>query len=306
MLGTEERGQALDWVLGKIAAKKATAKAAPVFKMEPLKPLKPFVSTPAFGTKPPPQKISADRKKKEVELWSTWDSNGRKPKDLAPLLSTFANMVQMRANEFRKAEVPTSAVLHQHKKFLVQAFKTWDPKKGGALNTWVQWNLKHARRYVDSNKNVAYIPENISQHIGSYNALKATLTEQLGHTPDANFIHDHILEEGHPNLGKLSLKDIKRLETEQRRGLIQSGHDVDELGGSPHMSSRAEEVMLLIHHDLTDDERAVHEYSFGLNGKAQLKPGSIAKKLKMDNSKVSKLRTSILNKMKKYVGSEDE
>jgi len=305
MSGLEDRGQALSWVLDKLAAaaKKKAAPGTPTFKaptFEPAKPAKP-------SSFKPPEKITTDRKQKEVELWHSWNSNGRKPKDLDPLLKTFNNMVQKRVNLFRRAEVPTSAIEHEHKKSLVDALKTWDPKKGGALNTWVQIKLKRAARFVESNKNAAYIPENISQHIGSYNALKAELHEKLGHEPDANTIHDHLLEFGHPKetFAALSLKDIKRLEKEQRRGLISSGHDTEELGGAPHMSSRAEEVKLLILPELTPEERVVHEYSFGLNGKPKLKPGDMAKKLKMDNSKVSKLRTSILGKMKKYMGNED-
>jgi DNA-binding CsgD family transcriptional regulator len=67
------------------------------------------------------------------------------------------------------------------------------------------------------------------------------------------------------------------------------------------MSSREDEVVHLIYHQLTPQERSVHEYTFGLNGKPRLEPGAIAKKLKMDNSKVSKLRTSIFKKMEPHL-----
>ena len=57
----------------------------------------------------------------------------------------------------------------------------------------------------------------------------------------------------------------------------------------------------MIHYQLTPQKRLVHEYTFGLFGKPVLKPGQIAKKLKMDGSKVAKLRTSIFNKMKPHL-----
>lgn len=302
MSDTGNRGQALEWVLDKLAAAKKTAPKSSAFtapKFEPAKPAS-FNKTP--------EKITTERKNKEVDLWHQWNNNGRKPKDLDPLLKTFNNMITGRLNQFRKAEVPTSAIEHQLKKSAVEAFKTWDPKKGGALNTWVTVKLKRGQRYVDSNKNATYSPENITQHIGAYNALKAELHEKIGFEPDAHAIHDHLLEFGHAkdSFARLSLKDIKRLEKEQRRNLIASTKDTDETAGIPNMSSRAEEVKLLIIPELTPDERIVHEYSFGLNGKQQLKPGDIAKKLKMDGSKVSKLRTSILKKMQKHVGPGDD
>ena len=281
---------ALEWVLEKLAAAKkpkAVASAPPLVKQ--------------------PKKITVEQKKNEIELWHKWNLNGQKPKDLEPLIKSFNPMIQRRVNLFKnRVEIPTSAIEHKHKELFVQALKTWDPKKGGALNTWIDWNLRKGVRYIDSNKNFARIPENISQHIGAYKAVKAELTEKLGHEPDAHAIHDHLLTVGHPTMGRLSIKDITRIEKEQRRGLIQSGHDIEELGGSPYMSSRAEEVKLLIVHQLTPEERSVHEYTFGLNGKPKLKPGEIAKKLKMDNSKVSKLRHSILGKMQTYLEPGDD
>jgi DNA-directed RNA polymerase specialized sigma subunit len=280
---------ALGWVLDKLAAAKKAA--------------------PAPSAPPPvrqPKKVSVEQKKSEVELWKKWKDGGEKPEHLKPLLKSFTPMIQRRVNLFKnRVEMPTSAIEHKHKELFVKALKTWDPNKGGALNTWIDWNLRKGVRYVDSNKNFARIPENISQHIGAYKAVKSELAEKLGHEPDAQTIHDHVLTVGHPTLGRLSLKEIGRIEKEQRRGLIQSGHDAEGLGGAPHMSSRAEEVKLLIYHQLTPEERLVHEYTFGLHGKPQLKPGEIAKKLKMDNSKVSKLRGSILKKMSQYVEPGD-
>ena len=279
---------ALSWVLDKLAAKStAPASAPPPIKVQ--------------------KKVTLEQKKSEVELWNKWNEGGRKPADMKPLMKSFNPMIQKRVNIFKnRVEIPTSTIELKHKELFVQAMKTWDPKKGGALNTWVDWNLRKGVRYVDSHKNFARIPENISQHIGSYKAVKSELAERIGHEPDAQTIHDHVLETGHPTLGRLSLKDITRIEKEQRRGLIQSGHDTEELGGAPHMSSRAEEVKRLIVHQLTPEERLIHEYTFGLNGKKALKPGEIATKLKMDNSKVSKLRRSILNKMNQYVEPGDE
>ena len=301
MLDLVNRGQALEWVLDKIAAasKKKEVPKSLAYSVPKFEPAKPF----SFQ---PPEKITVERKRKEVDLWHQWNNNGRKPKDLNPLLSTFNNVIQKRKNDFRGAEVPTSAVEHKLKKLAVEAFKTWDPKKSGGLSTWVTIKLKSGQRYVDSNKSPTYSPENVTQHIGTFNTLKSELTEKLGHEPDASTIHDHLLEFGHPKeaFARLSLKDIKRLE-KQRRSLISSGKDSEETSGMPHMSSRAEEVKLLIVPELTKEELIVHELSFGLNGKPQLKPGDIAKRLKFDNSKVSKLRTSILKKMQKHVGPEN-
>lgn len=301
MPGLEERGQALSWVLEKLAAaSKKKATTSPAYSIPKFEPAKPAT----FNKLP----ITTERKKKEVELWHQWNNNGRKKKDLDPLLKTFGNVIQGKLNVFRGAEVPKSAIEMQLKKAAHEAFQTWDPKKGGSLSTWLNTKLQRGQRYVDSNKSQTYSPENITQHIGAYNSLKAELHEKLGHEPDAQTLHDHLLEYGHAkeSFANISLRDIKRLEKEQRRNLIATHKDTEETGGVPNMSSRAEEVKMLILPELTPAERSVHELTFGLNGKPSLKPGDMAKRLKMDNSKVAKLRSSILKKMQKYMGTEDE
>jgi DNA-directed RNA polymerase specialized sigma subunit len=299
---------ALEWVLEKLAAAKKPAQKTPAFKVpEPPKPPAPFKPAAPFKTVGLSDAQKKDRKAKETELWHKWNDGGRKEKDLDPLLNSLGNFIQKRVNVFSRAEVPRSVVTHVHKMAAVDAIKKWDPNnpKGAALTTWIDWGMKHARRHIENNKNLVYNPENIREKIGVYNAFKSDLTEKLGHEPDAQMIHDHALELNHPKIAKWSLKDIKRLEKEQRRSLIQSGHDADELAGSPYSSSRAEEVKLLIVPELTPEERLVHEYTFCLNGKAALQPGAIAKKLKYDNSKVSKLRKSIRLKMSKYLKPGD-
>lgn len=253
-----------------------------------------------FITYPPLTEANRLRKEHEINLWKTWKGGGYKPVDLDPLLKSFAPILQERVNRYKRSEVPTSTIMQEHKKQLVNALKKWDPNKGTMLSTWVYKNLTKASRFVETNKNPARIPENINKHIGSYNAVKAELADKLGYAPDVNAIHDFVLTTKHPRLGSLSIRDIKRLEKDQRKTMIEKSYDTDTI--SPFMSSRSEEVAYLIIPQLTPHEKAVHELTLGLNGKPMLKPGQIAKKLKLDSSKVSKLRTSIYKKMKPYLG----
>lgn len=282
MLGTTSREEAFGWILAKLGAAATLPKA---------------VATPS-ATKPDIR----DKKANELEMWHKWNNGGRKPQDLNPLITSFTPLIQTRVNLFKnKTEIPTSAIEHEHKMEFVRAMETYDPSKGTALGTHVVNRLKKVQRYVESNKNFTRITENIYSKIGAYNSLRSNLTEQLGHPPSDQHIHDHLVKNPHPTLGILSMKDIGRLNREQRRGLVQSGHDTEEFGGSPNASSRNEEVIHLVQYKLTEPEKAVYEYTFGMNGKPQMKPGDIAKALKMDNSKVAKLRTSIFRKMEPYL-----
>lgn len=273
----------LDWVLGKLSAAR-----------------KPTV-TPQLTPEQKRQELRA-KQPGEVELWKTYKDSGWHPQHLDPLLKSFTGLINSRINIYKnRVEMPTSAIEHEHKKWFVKALKTYDPKKGAQLNTYITTNLLKAGRYIESNKNFAYISENVSKNIGAFNAFKAEVSDRLGHEPDDRTLHDIAVKEKHPKLGVLSLKDIKRLGKEQRRGLIETGYE-DDLLHPDEIDPREVEVAHYIIPKLTPQERLVHEHTLGLNGKAKLKPGAIAKKLNMDNSKVAKLRSSIWGKMKPYLG----
>lgn len=282
---TASREQALEWVLEKIAKAKAKGVAR--------------VKVPVISEEEKKRQI-ASKKPQEVELWKKWKDGGKKPEDLTPLLKSFKPMIQARVNVFRGSEVPSSAIEQKNKEALYTALDTWNPSKGTQLQTWVWQHFKRTQRFVDENKNFARIPENISKNIGPFNALKAELAEQLGHEPDVQTIHDHIVKNGHEKLGILSKKDIIRLNRDQRKSLIQKGFEMDYMM-KDDLDPRDEEVKHLIVYELTPDERTVHEFTFGLNGHPQLSPGDIAKRTGFDPTKVSKLRTSIHKKMLPYL-----
>jgi DNA-directed RNA polymerase specialized sigma subunit len=277
--------QALDWVLDKLSAAKKPA------------PPQPSLKAPQLEQK---QELQAKRPK-ELEMWKAYRDSGWKPQLLNPLIKSFQPLLNQRINRYKnRVEVPTATIEHEHKVHFVNGLKSYDPGKGVQLNTWVTIALKKAGRRIEANKNFAYISENVSKNIGAYKDFKSELAERLGHEPDDRTVHDVAVKEQHPKLGILSLKDIKRLNQEQRKGLIQTGQETDLLRPTL-VDPREFEVAHLIIPQLTPHERLVHEYTLGLNGKPQLKPGAIAKKLKMDNSKVAKLRSAIFKKMKPYL-----
>lgn len=309
-LGTDKE-EALEWLLDKLsAAKKEQPRKSSVQKFTPVKttpfkpatPFKPFAA-PSTATKEQKKAALTATKASEVELWKKWKKSGEKPEHLTPLIESLTPLINKRLGVFSRAEVPKSAVEQEHREKVVDALRTWNPKQGG-LNTWIDWKMKNAKRYVEKYKNPGRIPENISKYIGSYNAVKSDLREQLGHEPDVHKIHEYVMKTKHDTLKNASLKDLIRVEREQRKSFIDTGFESEKTGPAPLMSSREEEVKYLIVPELTDQERTVHEYSVGMNGRPMLKPGQIAKVMKIDGPKVAKLRTSIWNKMKPYLGEK--
>lgn len=282
MQDTLDRDQALDWVLKVAAARKPLPK--------------PGVLQPTAAEKK--QELKG-KQSKELQLWHEYKASGWKPEKLDPLIKSLQPLLNQSISKWTRAEIPTSFTEHVHKRELVKILKTFDPAKA-ALNTHILKRLPKTSRPLTAVQTFAYSPENITKNIGAYNAFKADIRERLGHEPDDQTILDFAIKEKHPKLGALTIKDVKRLNKEQRKGLITSGFETD-LILSGEVDPREVEVAHLILPQLTSEERIVHEYTLGLNGKPRLKPGEIAKKIKMDGTKVAKLRSAVWNKMKPYL-----
>lgn len=274
MLESSNRDQDLAWVLEKVAARRAQKS----------------IVAPSPAQKP--KKDLTATKKNELDLWRTWKDSGHKPAHLDPLLHSLKPLIESQASKFKgRVEIPVAAIDHEFKQQTVAALRSYNPEKG-KLSSWVTNYLKKAGRFINTNQNFARITEPIANKIGTYKAAKAELTDKLGHEPDTEALMKHT---------GFSKKEIVRLQKDIRKALVASGTEEEDLLPAQNFSDRDREVIDLIYHQLTPQERIVHEYTFGLNGKPQLKTSSIARKMKWDDSKVSKLKTSINNKMKPYL-----
>lgn len=286
MFEIEDIDGSVSWVLEKLGAAKKKAKAPPAPKLSP-------------EDKKKQQDLTAKRAT-EFELWQTWKKSGFKPVHLEPLMKSLNPLIQKKALIAGKGrvEVPSAAIDFELKKHVVKSLKEYDPNKGASLSTWVTGNMRKVSRFIHNTQNLARITEPLAAKIGAFNAVKSDLTERLGHEPDDRTLHDELLK---LDPKKWSMKDIKRLNKEVRKSYISGQGGLDDVQ-SAVMSSPDNEVIHLVVPQLSIPELAVHEYTFGLNNKPKLAPGEIAKKLKMDNSKVAKLRTSIWKKMEPHLG----
>ena len=296
MTAASAQEQALEWVLDKLAAAKKAKPAqpsfsAPKFKLEPIKPIAPIKTQLSGGE-------LKDVRVKELEMWKAWKASDHDPKLLDPLLDSYKRLINTNVNKFKnRVEVPTSALDFEAKRLFTNALKKWEPAGGASLPTYISTNLKHLSRFVQGVQNFARLPENLVRHVGTYQSVKSELTEKLGHEPDDILLHEECTKLD----PRISMGHIKRLNKELRKGLITTGYETAEIFKNQDMTPRHKEVIGLIHHQLGPEERIVHEYWFGLGGKPQLSTSQIAKKQKWDDSKVSKIKKTIFEKMKPHL-----
>lgn len=227
------------------------------------------------------------KQKKEIDLWHTWNTQGRKPEQLKPLYESYKPLLQSEANKFRGLELPTSTIHAELRKHFVNAVKTYDPKRGTQLNTWVRTNLQKNSRFIKTYQNLGKIPESQISKIREFNQAKETLTNQFGYEPDTRTMADHL---------KWPHKRVIQLQKELRKDNPTSGYPHDP---AETLTPKELEAVHILQYDtrMSPEERTVYEYTFGMNGKPKLQPGQIAKQTKIHPSKISRIR----GKLKTYI-----
>ena len=230
------------------------------------------------------------RAQRELGMWHDWNNGGRKPTQLRPLVQSLQPLVKNRSRIFenRVRDIPPSAIQSEFSDQLLGALETFNPNKG-RMTTWINRRLMKANRFINTYQNPARIGEKRIGEITQFQNAEETLRQQFGRSPTAFEISDH---------AKLPLRDVRKLQKEVRRA-----HPVGHFGPADPTSitpSKTKEIMTLLPHDLSTDERAVFEYVHGTGGKPRIGTGAIAKQLRMSAPKVSRLKKSIADKWKQY------
>lgn len=245
-------------------------------------PIIPNFLAPVAGVSRKPRDLT-ELKRKELEMWHSWNNGGREVKDFQPLHKSFKPIITSKARRWssRNPQVPSSAIYHEMNKRFVVAMQTYNPNKGAGLATWADRHFLKAGRFVRTYQNIGKIPEQQITLITPYNQKKAELFDQLGYEPDTRTIADAM---GQP------VNKIAQLEREMRKDLASSGFAEDPV---TVIAPKELEAFKLVQYDLTPEERIVYEYTFGVNGKQQLRPGEIARKTKLTPTKVSRIRNRL-------------
>ena len=236
-----------------------------------------------------PQDLRA-KKTSELELWRAWKDGGMKSEDLKPLLKSFKPMIRSKVNVYKgKVKmIPDSAIESEFQLRFVDALRSYNPDKG-SLGTYVYRYLDKAKRFIVENQNIGRIPENRIYKIKLFTNARDELSEELGRPPTTKELSGRL---------RWSLAETDRMESELRNDLVAQGFEEDPYTFTP---SKSEEVLRLFKYELTGNERAVYEHLTGLGRKKITSTGEIAKELGMPDYRVSRLKTAIHKKLKRYL-----
>jgi DNA-directed RNA polymerase specialized sigma subunit len=239
-------------------------------------------------------KEAAKRAEDDLKLWNAWDQGGRSPDLLHPLLQRYKPLLGRKLNEWRAPAVSPSAFNAELQKHFIGAAQSFDPTRGVAFNTHVQTRLRQAQRFNAKYQNIGYIPEGQAAKIGPLQQAQNELTEQFGRDPTTGELATHL---DMPESRVTSL--LKSL----RKDVPSSAFETDPFGFG---TSRENDVIRLIQKRptdyLTQEEATVFNHIYGANGARKITDTTgLASQLGVSQPKVSRLKTSIANKIKKHM-----
>lgn len=258
-------------------------------------------SAPTMPTVSPPQPPRFDKKQRglqELALWQTWKSSGYKQQHLKPLMTSLEPAITYHVNKWKAANVPEHLIRIRAKQITVDSLRTYTPTAGhkgkvASPGSWVQKNLNQLQRFIVTNQNVGRVQETrAGKNKRIFDEAQQYLREVYGREPSIK----ELAEDMTTKLGKaVTEKQVRMYVREQRRDNTVSDENFTYTPTATRM------LIKLLPQELTPLENQVFERVHGLNGIRKMKPGEIAKDLRIDNSRVSRIKNRIAEKAQEYL-----
>ncbi len=220
----------------------------------------------------------SELKNKDIELWKKWKASNSNA-DLEILMKQMAGAMQSQIGRW-VAIVPKTLLENEAKKLALQAFNSYNPTLGVALNTHLtNWLLKLSRIAYERQSSVS-VPEHKRISYNQLKQLKTTLEEQLGFPPTTGHLADH--------LGISEKKILTLLSEVEKKELLESEEH-------PETSTSTEEEKLIdfAFHDMTPTQQNIFKLKTGYSNTIRKNNNEIIKQLGISQGQLSYELTKI-------------
>jgi DNA-directed RNA polymerase specialized sigma subunit len=250
-----------------------------------------------FATSEAGQKQAAE----DLAQWKIWKSAepGSKERRRAykKLLANYTGVMDSTLRHYASAiefsGLPPSALKSKQRQIFMDALKKYDPSRGAALKTFVNWQLQGVKRYVQDRQNILHVPDRVLNRIADVRRARETLMDDLGRSPTSEEISSFL---------DIPLKTVIRVETEVPRA---TGSSLSSLETSPiGAGSDVDEVSKLFRkEDLADKEWQYLQYARKkAKTRDDMKPSKVKDAFGWSSSEVSRVKTSLTRKIRKALG----
>jgi len=243
------------------------------------------------------EKEAADTAARDREMHARWVSSGHDPQHLEPLLRRYEPFIARKTMQLSGGALTNQSAVRQNvTNKVLDAFRTYDPNRGTALNTHVQNLAQGALRSVISSQNMARIPEKDALHIGKIDRAKAQYQEDYGELPTQEQLAQHM---------GISRKFLAQVEKRRIRDISSGG---SEAPLAQQGADRAREVLPLLRNRLRNTmPGSLEEKVFvslygedGLSGGTPKRTGVLAKQFGVKDHNISRAKTELERMLKEH------
>lgn len=215
----------------------------------------------------------------EKKLWTEW-RNQPSSKNTEAILNLVYPRISYVVSKFSNSGIPESVLRVRAKAIALEQIKTFNPAYGASLSTHVANGLQKMTDWVDSEKDVVRIPNNIKRGIPSFINEKSSFLDEYGRHPTTVEMADRL---------KTSVDVVSRMENIINRKEI--GESSSMLEPAYSIDSKEHKGIMIRYYDIKDEkERLVYEYTFGLFGKPRLQVSDISRKVSIPEHTVRRMQ----------------
>lgn len=264
--------------------------------MEAPKPPQPAATTLSGSTSTSTIPAAPAKKQSLEDMHSEW-AKDKKPENLQKILDELASDIDKAIYAYSGLN-SGPAVKSKAKVLAAKAIKSYDPKSGASLKSWVYTQLQPLSRY-SRDLNPSPMPERAYQQLSAIKKHEAEFYENKGRPPSDAELAD---------LTGMSVKQIQKIK-EMEKKTYSEGHTAYS-GSTPATSQEItatentnfkKNVLDTLYSSLTPQEQLILEHKLGYNGKKILSNNEIAKKLGISPGRVSQLTAELSKKLEEYV-----
>ena len=229
----------------------------------------------------------SEKQKAEMQLWRDWKAT-KSINVLDQLLDSYAPVISNVVSTYSSAPLPKAAIEGEAISQVINAFNTYDPKKGAALNTHVFNNLQKVYRYVASYANVGKIPEARVAKVGIFNDVTAQLENKFNRNPSVQELSDEL---------NWPQEEVVRMKREVAKDL--SLEDLPFI--SAEQDDKTRNNLYFFYNSLSQENKIIFEGLTGLYGKKKTSESAVAKGLKMPLKEVRKRKNEMVIKIRSFM-----
>lgn len=187
------------------------------------------------------------------------------------------------------------------KKLAIEAFKTYDPKRGAKISTHLMTQLQPLTRQAREFSQVTKTPERVSADLYKMKQAELEHFDQHARPPSDKELADRsglsvrrLGKLRRYNLGEVSESGLTEMDEGEQATMYPGVNKLD-----PHA------VWLeYVHHDLAPIDQKILEWRTGFNGNEVLPNNEIAKRLKLSPGAISQRAAKIAQKLSEMEGVE--